>query len=129
MDEQQVISRYSPLALAYEGDAVYEVLVRTYLLTNGGGSVNQLHRTAKQFVSAEAQSAFMEHLEDKLTETEAEVYRRGRNAKSHSHPKNSDVITYRRATGFECVFGFLHLTGQQDRIKELFEYICAERTN
>lgn len=121
--------RISPLTLAYEGDAVYELKVRTYLLYNADGSVNTLHRLAGKFVSASAQSDFMEFLEPILTETELEIYHRGRNAKSHSRPKNADMICYRRATGLECLFGFLHLTGQNERIDELFDYILTHRAN
>lgn len=129
MESIEVIRRYSPLKLAYEGDAVYEVLVRTYLMQQKEGSVNTFHKTAKEFVSAEAQSTFMELLEPHLTETERQVYLRGRNAKSHSHPKNADIIAYRRATGLECLFGFLYLSEQNERIRELFDYILACRTN
>lgn len=119
--------RISPLILAYEGDAVYELMVRTYLLNNADGNVNALHRKASEFVSAAAQSAFMEILEPILTEEEMEIYHRGRNAKSHSRPKNAEMIAYRRATGFECLFGFLHLSGQTTRIDELFDYILTHR--
>ncbi len=117
--------RISPLILAYEGDAVYELKVRSFLLENSDGNVNSLHRKAAAFVSAAAQSALMEVLEPILSEEEVEIYHRGRNAKSHSRPKNADMIAYRRATGFECLFGFLHLSGQTERIDELFEYILG----
>ena len=119
--------RISALILAYEGDAVYELKVRTYLLTHADGNVNALHRKASAFVSAAAQSDFMEFLEPILTEEELEIYHRGRNAKSHSRPKNADMIAYRRATGFECLFGFLHLSEQKERIDYLFDYILSHR--
>ncbi|MBQ6946667.1 MAG: ribonuclease III [Clostridia bacterium] len=125
MDTIEVRRKFSPLALAYEGDAVYELLVRTHLLTHGDGTVNTLHKQASTFVSAAAQSAFMEHLEPLLSEEELEIYHRGRNAKSHSRPKNADMIVYRRATGFEALFGFLHLCGREERTRELFEEILA----
>ncbi len=127
MDAMDVIRNFSPLVLAYEGDAVYELLVRTHLLETKRCSVNNLHKEAKAFVCAAAQSAAMELLEPVLTEEEADIFRRGRNAKSYSHPKNADVISYRRATGLEAVFGFLHLCGRERRIHELFEYILAAR--
>lgn len=119
--------RISPLILAYEGDAVYELKVRTYLLEHEDGNVNGLHRKASAFVSAAAQSGFMEFLEPILTEEELEIYHRGRNAKSHSRPKNAEMIAYRRATGLECLFGYLHLSGQRERVDELFDYILTHR--
>lgn len=119
--------RVSPLVLAYEGDAAYELKVRTFLLEHSDGNVNTLHRKASEFVSAAAQSAFMEFLEPVLSEEEIEIYHRGRNAKSHSRPKNAEMICYRRATGFECLFGFLYLSGQTERIEQLFEYILTHR--
>lgn len=121
--------RISPLILAYEGDAVYELKVRTYLLENADGNVNSLHRRASAFVSAAAQSDIMEFLELLLSEEETEIYHRGRNAKSHSRPKNAEMISYRRATGFECLFGFLYLSGQTERIDELFDIIVEKRAN
>ncbi len=129
MEKTQVIRNFSPIILAYEGDAVYELMVRTHLITHGDGSVNAFHKRASAFVSAAAQSAFMEFLEPMLTEEELEIYHRGRNAKSHSRPKNADMIAYRRATGFECLFGFLHLSGQQQRLQQLFDYILEQGAN
>ncbi len=118
--------RISPLILAYEGDAVYELKVRTFLLGQKEYNVNTLHRLASKFVSAAAQSRLMEKLEPMLSEEEQEIYHRGRNAKSHSRPKNAEMIEYRRATGFECLFGYLHLSGQTERIDYLFEQIAAD---
>ena len=129
MDEVQVKREFSPIILAYEGDAVYELMVRTYLLNEATCSVNTLHKRAAAFVSAAAQSSFMEFLEPILTDQELEIYHRGRNAKSHSRPKNADMIAYRRATGFEALFGFLHLCGRTERLEELFDYILSHRAN
>lgn len=123
---KEEVRRISPLILAYEGDAIYELKVRTYLLEQSESNVNTLHRLASRFVSAAAQSRLMEILEPVLTEEELEIYHRGRNAKSHSRPKNAEMIEYRRATGFECLFGFLYLSGQMERIDELFELIAAD---
>lgn len=120
--------RISPLILAYEGDAVYELKVRTFLLGQKEYNVNTLHHLASQFVSAAAQSKLMETLEGILSEEEQEIYHRGRNAKSHSRPKNAEMIEYRRATGFECLFGYLHLSEQYERIDELFAHILASAT-
>lgn len=129
MEAIEVTRKFSPIILAYEGDAVYELMVRTHLITHGDGSVNTFHKRAAQFVSAAAQSKFMELLEPMLTAEELEIYHRGRNAKSHSRPKNADMIAYRRATGFECLFGFLHLCGREERLGELFEYILSHGVN
>lgn len=124
--KKEEVRRISPLILAYEGDAIYELKVRTYLLGQSESNVNTLHRLASRFVSAAAQSRLMEILEPVLNEEELEIYHRGRNAKSHSRPKNAEMIEYRRATGFECLFGFLYLSGQMARIDELFELITAD---
>lgn len=117
------ISRVVPiLTLAYLGDAAYELKVRTYLARDGA-KPEKLHRLAKRFVSASAQSKMVEVLLPLLDETETQIYHRGRNAKSHSHPKNVDLSEYHRATGFEAVWGYLHLAGDEQRLEELFDAI------
>ena len=103
----------SPLALAYIGDAVYEMLVRTTVLTGGNAPVNRLHKTARDMVNAKA-------------EEEAAVFRRGRNAKSYTTPKNADLMDYRHATGVEAVFGYLYLDGKMERAIDLFRLGMAE---
>ena len=103
----------SPLALAYIGDAVYEMLVRTTVLTGGNAPVNRLHKTARDMVNAKAQA-------------EAAVFRRGRNAKSYTTPKNADLMDYRHATGVEAVFGYLYLDGKMERAIDLFRLGMAE---
>ncbi len=125
---KEEVRRISPLILAYEGDAIYELKVRTYLLEQSESNVNTLHRLASRFVSAAAQSRLMEILEPVLNEEEVEIYHRGRNAKSHSRPKNAEMIEYRRATGFECLFGYLYLSGQNERLDDLFELISADNS-
>ena len=109
------------LALAYIGDAVYEVYIRHHLLQKGGVKVNLLHREATRFVSAKAQSKIIHHLIESacLTEEELAVTRRGRNAKSGSVPKNTDVQTYRHGTSYEALVGFLYLSKQIERLEEL----------
>lgn len=109
------------IALAYLGDAVWEVYVRQHLLDRGLVRPNQLQRAAKSFVSAKAQAALIAAMEAqaKLTATEWDYYKRGRNAKSYTHAKHTDVVTYRVSTGFEALFGYLKLTGQNARIEEL----------
>lgn len=107
------------LALAYMGDAVYEVYIRKFLLESGRVKPNDLHRASTKFVSAKAQAAQLHRLfeEDFLTDEEKTVAKRGRNAKSGHIPKNTDVQTYNHSTAFEAVIGFLFLTGQLERME------------
>lgn len=106
----------APLVLAYVGDAVHELYVRQYLLSTGAHKPHQLHRRSAAFVSAKAQSAVLRKLYDELTEEEQSTVKRGRNAKSGTVPKNTDVAVYRQATGFECLIGYLFLTHQRERL-------------
>ena len=115
---------YSPLALAYMGDAIFDVYVRTMLLCRGNSNVNKLHMAAKDYVSAVAQSKMYSEIENKLTEEEYAVLKRGRNAKSYTSAKNSDIVEYRRATGLEALFGYLYLKGETERMNEIFS-VCA----
>ena len=110
---------YSPLTLAYIGDGVYELVIRTILVKKGNCPVNQLHKKASSLVKAGAQSKMMELLEPDLTEEELAVYKRGRNAKSYTKAKNASTIDYRRATGFEAVMGYLYLKGDYKRMIDL----------
>ena len=112
----------SCLVLAYLGDAVYELYVRSYLLGNGRVKVNNLHKQAVKFVQAKTQAQVLKALEGTLDETEASVVRRGRNTKSVHVPKNAEVIDYRHATALECLFGYLYLQGRHERITEIFAY-------
>ncbi|MHC1750112.1 MAG: Mini-ribonuclease 3 [Cellulosilyticaceae bacterium] len=118
---------YSPLVLAYIGDCVYEMFVRTYVLRNGNMPVNKCHKAARDLVRAEMQSKLYHVIEPHLTEDELDVLKRGRNAKSISTPKNADIRDYRRATGLEALMGFLYLQGNMERINELmmisFDYV------
>ena len=108
-------------ALAYLGDSVLEVCVRTYLVTERGLSTSaHLNRAALDFVRASAQSEAVGRMEPYLTEEEAAVYRRGRNMGHGNVPKSASVAEYRRATGMEVLFGYLHLTGQTERLDHLF---------
>ncbi|OEH93169.1 Mini-ribonuclease 3 [Bacillus solimangrovi] len=109
------------LALAYMGDAVYEQHVRFEILQTGKVKPNQLHREATQFVSAKAQAAVLHRLLELnfLTEEEEAVMRRGRNAKSGTIPKNTDVQTYRHSSAFEAVIGYHYLSGNEERLDEL----------
>lgn len=104
------------LALAYVGDAIYEIYIRDYLVSLGQTKPNVLHRMATHYVSAKAQASLMQAMlaGEMLTEEEEVMYKRGRNAKSHTFAKNADVTTYRVATGFESLMGYLHLTQQKN---------------
>lgn len=119
---EEEILRISPLQLAYVGDAVYELLVRSYIL-DLGLNVNELHRKAIDFVKAESQAKYVFLLEDFFTEKESQLIRRGRNAKSNTNPKNVDISSYRYSTGFEAMIGYLYLTGENERILEIFREI------
>lgn len=110
---------YSPLVLAYIGDAVYEVVIRTLILNRGNTQVNKMHKRASELVKAETQAGFYKLLEARLTPEEQSVYRRGRNAKSATMPKHATMRDYRMATGFEALIGYLYLTEQMERMAEL----------
>lgn len=101
--------QYSPLVLAYIGDAVYDLIVRTVIVNEGNMSVNKMHGRAKSYVSAAAQAGIFFSIEDKLTEEEMDAFKRGRNAKSATRAKNATVGEYRVATGFEAMIGHLYL--------------------
>lgn len=116
----------SPLQLAYLGDAVYELLVRTYLIEKRNVSVNKLHKEAVKYVKAEAQANILFSLEDELTEEEWTIVKRGRNAKSGSVPKNANLSDYKYATGFEALIGYLYIIGEIDRIFEFFSRITLD---
>ncbi|MBP3888944.1 MAG: ribonuclease III [Cellulosilyticum sp.] len=112
---------YSPLALAYIGDGVYEIFVRTYVINRGNMPVNKMHKASRELVRASSQAKIYFLIEDMLTEAEDAVLRRGRNAKSVSIPKNGNVNEYRHATGLEALIGYLYIEGKVDRIKELID--------
>ena len=113
------IRTYSPLALAYIGDCVYDLVVRTVVVGKGNTGANQLHFRTSQIVKAQAQVAMIQALEDLLTEEEKDIYRRGRNAKSPTMAKNASMSDYRKATGLEALMGYLYLTNRFERIVEL----------
>ncbi|EFI66286.1 Mini-ribonuclease 3 [Lysinibacillus capsici] len=118
------VKQLKALALAYMGDAVLEQKVREYLLRSGRVKPNTLHREATRYVSAKAQSMIVHRMIDEnyLTEEELAVFRRGRNAKSGSVPKNTDVQTYRNSSGFEAVLGSLYLLNELERVYEIIAY-------
>jgi len=116
---------YSPLVLAYLGDAVFELYVRAMLVGEANTSVNELHRRAREFVSAGAQAGMYHLLLDELTEEEQAVMKRGRNAKTNT-ARNAPVNDYRHATGLEALFGYLYMKGEHDRALWLFERCTCE---
>lgn len=109
----------TPLALAYIGDAVYELYIRLFLAGNNNLKMKDLHLKAVSLVKADSQASFLRELEPLLTEEEQNIVRKGRNAKSGHVPKNADVLNYRYSTGFEALLGYLYLTGQNERLLEL----------
>lgn len=119
------IRTYSPLALAYIGDAIYDLVIRTIVVERGNTSANKLHKKTVSYVNARIQAQMIEALTDELTEEEKTVYRRGRNAKSYTTAKNASVIEYRKATGFEALCGYLYLTGKQERMLSLVKKAVA----
>ena len=113
------IRTYSPLTLAYIGDGIFDVVIRSIVVGRGNTPVNQLHHKTSHIVKAHSQAMMAEVLLDEMTDTEKDIYRRGRNAKSHTMAKNATVMDYRSATGFEALMGYLYLTDGMDRILEL----------
>lgn len=117
----------NPLALAFIGDGVFEMLVREFLVGKGNCPVRKLHARAVEMVNCKAQAGFLkEKLYPVLTEEEQAVCLRGRNAHVGHVPKNADIADYHSATALEAVFGYLYLKGEMDRIRELFGRITAE---
>lgn len=117
------IMTMNPLVLAYIGDAVYEVFIRTVIITGGPTKpVHKLHMMSTEYVKAHAQSEIIRKMADMLTEEETNIVRRGRNSKSGYIPKNADVQEYRSATGFEALIGYLYLMGNIKRLDELLNY-------
>jgi len=115
------VKQLNALALAYMGDAVYEQAVREHLLRSGRVKPNILHKEATRYVSAKAQAYAVKVMQETgfLTDEEEAVLRRGRNAKSGSVPKNTDVVTYNYSSGFEAVLGYLYLLGRNERLEEI----------
>ena len=113
------IRTYSPLTLAYIGDAVYDLVVRSVLVNRGNTAVNNLHKRASAIVKAPTQAQVAASIMDDLTDEEKDIYRRGRNSKPHTKAKNASTIEYLEATGLEAVVGFLYLKGDMDRALNL----------
>lgn len=117
--KEQDIRTFSGLNLAYVGDAVYDLIIRTYVTEQGARSVNALNKMKVKYVNAKAQSDIITALLDELTEEETDVYKRGKNSKPQSTAKNATLSDYHRATGFEALVGYLYLTGKTERLMYL----------
>lgn len=113
------VRAYSPLTLAYIGDAVYDVIIRTVVVERSNRPANELHKKTSSFVKAQTQAEMIEALLPLLSEEEEAVYKRGRNAKSYTSAKNASIGDYRKATGFEALIGYLYLQDRTERVLEL----------
>lgn len=120
-------NQINSLVLAYLGDAIYEIYVRNFLIKEGINKVNNLQKAAVNFVSARAQSVFLKQLLDSntLTVDEIDVVKRARNAKSLSHPKSVDILTYKHATALEALIGYLYIENKNDRIETIMKGILV----
>lgn len=122
------IRTYSPLALAYIGDGIFDLVIRSIVVGKGNTKASQLHYRTSHIVKAKTQAEMMKVLEEILTPEEAAIYRRGRNAKSPTMAKNATMSDYRNATGFEALMGYLYLKDEFPRIVELVKY-AIEKLN
>ena len=113
------IKEYSPLTLAYIGDSIYDLIIKSLVINEGNKQVQKLHRETSSMVQASAQSKMMRTIQEHLTEEEHAVFKRGRNAKSVSPAKNQSITDYRRATGFETLMGYLYLKKEWKRMLDL----------
>lgn len=115
------IKTYSPLTLAFIGDSIFDLVIRTSVVESGNAPVNKLHKRASKLVQASSQADLYHTIKDQLTEEETAIFKRGRNAKSFTSAKNAGVVEYRTATGVEALMGYLYLTDQMDRLLELMK--------
>lgn len=122
------IRTYSPLALAYIGDGIFDLVIRSIVVGKGNTKASQLHYRTSHIVKAKTQAEMMKVLEEILTPEEADIYRRGRNAKSPTMAKNATMSDYRNATGFEALMGYLYLKDEFPRIVELVKF-AIEKLN
>lgn len=118
--------QFNGLTLAYVGDAVYELLIREYLMSTGLTKVDHLHKEAIKYTSATGQAKAFDRIEQDLTEKEMTYFKKGRNAKSDRKARNASLAEYKKATGFESIIGYLHIEKQESRIKELLVLIMKE---
>ena len=118
MEEVDILT-YSPLTLAYIGDSIYDLIIKSIMVSHGNKQVNKLHKDTSSLVQASTQSLMMRTMQEHLTEEEHAIYKRGRNAKSVSPAKNQTITDYRRATGFEALLGYLYLKKDWKRLLDL----------
>jgi ribonuclease-3 family protein len=123
------VKMLNPLVWAYIGDAVYEVYVRSHIISEGIKNAKDLHRASIKYVKASEQSKILEGINSSLSEEEQNIVRRGRNTKTHHIPKNAEVIDYRMATAFECLIGYLFLMKRYDRLDEIMKNIFKGAAN
>ena len=121
MNPTEVSSRYSPLALAYIGDSVYDLLVKRYFVMKSNMQTEKYHKKVSSIVSANSQAEFIEGYMDSLTEDEQAVFKRARNSSPHTKAKNASLQNYLKATGFEAILGYLYLSGQNERLYEIVD--------
>ena len=126
MEKSIDFNKCNALVLAYMGDAVIELLARRHIIGDGDRKISDLNVEAKKYVTAVSQSAAVERVLPHLTEKEQQMFKYGRNAKGVHTPKSASAVDYRRATGFEALFGYLHLKGERDRMRELFRVAFPE---
>ena len=119
--KKQNICTYSPLTMAYIGDAIYEIIIRSMVVGGGNEQVNHLHKKSSSLVKAETQAKMILGLQEELTEEERGIYKRGRNTKSFTSAKNASITDYRTATGFETLMGYLYMEGRTERMFEVIK--------
>ena len=120
------VKMLSPLVWAYVGDSVYELFIRTHLVNFSNAKPHKLHIETIKFVKAESQAKILNKIWDNLTEEEQEIFKRGRNTENHHLPKNGNVADYSHATGFEALIGYLYLSKQDERLKEILKLCCIK---
>ena len=123
--DESEINTMSPLVWAYIGDSIYELYIRMHLVNNTKSKPHKLHIESIKYVKAKAQAEILQRIQDKLTDKEKEIVKRGRNAENHNLPKNATVQEYMYSTGFEALIGYLYLTKQDERLKEILN-MCIE---
>lgn len=126
-NKKSVINGYGSLSLAYIGDAVFEIFARSLVVTNHNSSVNNMNNLTKEYVRATSQAKMYTKVLEIATEEELGVLKRGRNVKSNTSAKNASIADYRHATGLEALFGYLYLSGEIERLEEIFSYIIGEK--
>ena len=125
-DGRKKAAMYSPLTLAYLGDSVLDLRVKEHFVRKANQQVQKYHKEVTGVVSAVSQAAFMDSIEETLSEEETAVYHRGRNASVHSKAKNATMAEYKKATGFETLLGYLYLSGQEERLEDLIRQLLGQ---